>query len=471
MHLSSTRYRITVLSLLIIAILPYLYVSLYCNPIADDFAYAFKGKYWDLLPALIGEYLNWNGRYVSNIFVMLNPIAFDSFIGYKLVPILLIICTVFSFYFFFRALTDKVINQYELFALSLVITLLYLHQMPIISEGIYMYTGAVTYQLGNVFLLLYAGALCQYIGKKHLFKSKIAHAILLIALMFLTIGFNETIMITVLLFSTGIYVISKLNKLDGRAFLFYLLIVCICFSCIVYFAPGNSTREAYFPNNHQLVNSLISSLAQCIRFFFDWISSAPLILLSILYYSLNKRLSEHVPIFRESFYLTPLISFALLFIVIFIGAFPAYWSTGILGQHRTMNVSYLLFIIAWFINLTVFYNKNLATLDLKHYKLRIVIYVLVWCSLVFARNGYTLLEDIRTGDIARFNTQMVERYSIIENSGDTIYFEPIKYRPKTLFVLDITDNPKNWQNEAYAIFFGKPDKPVMIKPRDQGYND
>lgn len=452
--------------MLIIAILPYLYISMYCNPIADDFTYAFKIKNHNFFSVLLNEYLNWNGRYISNIFVILNPIAFDSFLGYKFVPIFLIFLTVYSIYYFIRKLTNEKLTKYETLVFALVLTLLYLYQMPIISEGIYWYTGAVTYQLGNIFLLFYLGILSQFIYEKYIFHNRIIHLIILILSMFLTVGFNEILMIIIVLLSLCIYLVYLLNRIKKRKLVFYLLIASICFGSIVYFAPGNLTREAFFPDNHNLINSFIQSIAQSIRFFFDWISSAPIIFISILYFKLNRTLSENIPLFNKSFYLSPVFSFSLLFFIIFIGAFPAYWSTGILGQHRTINTSYFLFLLIWFINLTVVYNQNLISFEQINKKVQLVFLVIIWCSLVFTKNGYNLFQDIRTGDHKKYNDQMVKRYSIIEESSDTIYFEPIKNRPATLFVLDITDNPKNWQNLGYAIFFNKPEKSIILKSKD-----
>lgn len=62
---------------------------------------------------------------------------------------------------------------------------------------------------------------------------------------------------------------------------------------------------------------------------------------------------------------------------------------------------------------------------------------------------------------------MQQRYSIIEKSGDVIYFEPIKNKPHSLFVLDITDDPENWQNTTYSLFFDMPHKSVELKKNNK----
>ncbi len=457
------KRELLVFVFLIIALLPYFYVSIYTNPIADDFTYAFKGKSESLLETLIGEYLNWNGRYTSNIFVLLNPIAFGNFIGYKIAPIFLIFALFFSLLFLLSTIMERKIKVLQRWAMSLVLTLLYLYQMPIISEGIYWYTGAITYQLGSVFFLIYLSFLILFLRKKFILKKRLIHLVILFLLIAITIGFNEIIMIVMFLLSVYIWVIFKLKKTKKQNALTLILICTVIFCSIVFFAPGNSGRESNFTINHQFFYSLFSSFAQTIRFSLDWVSSLPLILLSVLYYKVNEKLSTQLMIFSKSFYLTPIISVFTLFLLVFIGSFPAYWATGILGQHRTMNVSYLLFLLMWFVNLTVIYNrlKFPKIKELKYSK--IIFYVLIYFSFIFTKNSYDLISDLKTHKCQDYNSQMQERYSIIKNSTDTAYFETMKNKPKTLFILDITDNPKNWQNKGYGIFFKKPQMQIMMK--------
>lgn len=455
------KQELIVFVFVLLALLPYFYVSIYTNPIADDFTYAFKGKSENFFAVLIDEYLNWNGRYTSNIFVLLNPIAFNSFIGYKAAPVILILSLLFSLLFFINSITEKKIKGLQKWIITLVLLLLYLYQMPIISEGIYWYTGAVTYQLGSVFFLIYLSFLILFFQKRYIWNKRLIHLVILTLLNVITIGFNEIIMIVMFILSVIIWLIFKLNKIKKHNDLTYVLICTLIFSSIVLFAPGNLVRESHFSINHQFFNSLFLSFAQTIRFSLEWISSLPLILISVLYYKVNKKLTAKLFIFKKSFYLTPIISTSFLFILVFIGSFPAYWSTGILGQHRTMNVSYLLFLIMWFVNLTVIYNKLEFTKKIKY--ARIISYVLIFISLIFTKNGYYLIHDLKTQNCKEFNLQMEDRYTIIKNSTDTAYFESIKNKPKTLFVLDITNNPRNWQNQGYGIYFDKPNLQIMIK--------
>ena len=459
------KYKFTLLTIcLVIIILPYIYISFFTHPIADDLTYAFKGKNYGIFEVLKYEYLHWNGRYASNLFVILNPIAFNSLIVYKLVPIFSIITTVLSFYFFFSSISDS-FKKSEKFAFSLVFTLLYLYQMPIISEGIYWFTGLVTYHLGNILLLIFLALTFKYLKAKYILN-KYLHVILIIVLLFIINGLNEVIMLNLLFLIFVGLIISFRNKLISKNFFILLFIFSVIFSAIVYFAPGNSVRESLFSNNHNFISSIVNSTIQTLRFIFEWISSLPLIIVSVFYFYINKQFSEDETLFKNSFYLLPFISVSLLFSIVFICIFPAYWATEILGQQRSVNVAYFLFLIMWFINLTVIFNKLNSKPLINRLKPEVKFFAVLLMLISFAvtKNGLSLITDIAYHKEIQYNNLMTERFiklsNFDKNFTETIYFEKIPNPPKTLFILDITDDSESWMNKGYNVYFNIENKIV-----------
>lgn len=449
---------------LVAAFIPYIYISFYTNPIADDFGLAAAGRDAELGQLLVYQYFNWSGRYTSNFFNLINPISHNLFWLYKLIPIVVITFIIASFNFFVRAIVGTPLSFKKSLSYALLLSLLFIYQMPIISEGIYWYTGATTYTFGSSSLLISLGLLSRLYKERFLFNSKYTHLIITVLMLFITIGFIELFMIALLLVAAFIYIIIVKRNLKHKNIALFILISSIAFSLLTYFAPGNAARGSLFPNNHQFIYSVSMSLLQTIRFFFAWISSIPLLLLSILYFPLNKKWSVNNKLFANSFYLTPLTSLGLLFFAIFIGSFPAYWATGILGQHRTMNISYLMFIIMWFVCLTVFYNLKSNWNFVVNEKIKWAIFLLIWGSFVFTKNGYNVLIDLQSNTAHEYNEQMTERYSIIKNHQEgPIYFKPISNPPKTLYVLDITEDPNNWMNISYNQFFKVKNEIILKK--------
>jgi hypothetical protein len=455
---------------------PYLYISQYASPVADDFVCAANGKANSFLGLQLSQYLGWSGRYSANILIFLNPLVYNSFLIYKLVPVVLMVLIVLSNHFFVKTLIGKHQTDIQSFIISVLFSTLFFYQMPILSEGIYWYTGSVTYQLGTVFTMLYIGLLIRYTQGWLFLKSRIIHISILTLLLIISIGFNEVQMLALALFACISLLVVIKNRLQHRSLFIYLFAITVVFSGILFFAPGNENRANQAVNNHRFFYSLFMSVSQTIRFFLDWISSIPLLILSFLYYFLNKKLAEHYRLFSASFYLSPFYSTALLFIIIFIAVFPPYWATGMLGQHRTLNVAYYLFLILWFINLTTcfnFYKNELTGVKPINRQIQATLLVIAVVAMFFSKNGYDLLTDIFYGRARAFDEQMTARNVQLKLLGDTVYFHPILDPPKSLFLYDVKEDPANWLNQSYNLYFECKDKLIIkgIEPIESKTNE
>jgi hypothetical protein len=435
---------------LLLAILPYCYLSFFANPSADDFSLSGQAQQNDFFHLMYHNYFFWNGRYISNIFIYLNPIRFGSFIIYKSVPFLMIGLLVLVNFSLVKQILNEARNN---LIFSLVLTLLYLHNMPIISEGIYWFTGSVIYLLGIIILLFYLSVLIKTVRGEAKWN-----VFFLCLLLFLACGFNEVLtLLIVFLLGVVAYIFYK-NNLPKKRLIGFQFLFSIAFASIMIFSPGNSFRQEVYENTHNFFHSFLYSFLQTGRFSFTWATSIPLISTSLLYFSINKEMREKSELFQNSFYLNRWMSVSLLFLIIFVCVFPPYWATGVLGQHRTPNVAYFFFLITWFINLTVWYNyyqKKLVFSLTKNIKRTLFGFLMV--GLLLTSNGYGALSDIFSGSAKNYNEQMNSRYTKLKKSkperDEPIIFSPIQDPPKCLFVSDITDNPEDWTNHAYNLYF------------------
>lgn len=449
---SLSSNQLCIISVLLLAFVPYFILCLYANPIADDFTYAAEAKDGEFLKSVLRSYNEWSGRYTANFMALFNPISFNNFALYKAIPALLIVLTPISIYTFIESITNHYFSRKKKVIISLLLTLLYLHQMPHIAEGIYWYTGAIIYHLSALLFLVYNALLIPFYRKTYLFKSRFIHIILLIATLFFTIGCNEVIMLFLLLESVILSLKTYKNKSDFSTSL-TLSALTVAFICLSYFAPGNSARSEEFNNNHQCIYSTGMSLAQTVRFLLEWISSVPLLLVSVLYVFINKSLSSKVPLFKHSFYLSPIQVTLLLLSTIFIASFLPYWATGILGQHRTINLAYFVFMFLWFISLTVYSNHLSVYIPLIPHYIKTGIYILIISTLFFTKNGYHAVDDLISKKAKDYDEIMNERYVIIDNACDTVLLKQIEVKPKCLFVLDISEDPEYWINQSYNLYF------------------
>ncbi len=424
------------LGLCILLLLPFLYLSFFCYPVADDLTYAWKGQNKEFWKAITNEYQFWNGRYFSNILVLHNPFGYGSLLLYRLVPIALIIGIILSAKHYFQSLFKNAFTSRSYWIWAILFCLIFLCTMPDISEGIYWYTGSVSYTLGCIFLLFS-------------FSFKLQKRTLLSLLfLFLGMGCSEVCMLFgLLIIGTKHFLFNQRNWI--------LLIATIFFSALVYFAPGNEIRSSLFEAKHQFLHSLLYSIAQTARFNFAFLGITIFLASTLWIYSLEY-LNERSLTIRNSFGLNWKNSWLLLLIPIFISTFPAYWSTGILGQHRTTNVACFFWIFAWLANITVWYNLLKSKSFFKKY-LFAALLLLFTIPNFFVRNDHLhLLTDLLESRHKVYSNIMQERWLRMNNCSE---LEPgsIIYLPKdssecyTLDVLPLYE-PKHWMNEGYALF-------------------
>jgi len=446
--------------------IPYLCICIYNHPNADDFVYGFLSQTKDFYPAWSEQYNTWSGRYSANIFVLLGPLKWGSFTMYKFIPAMFIFLMWCSLYYLQINLLEKILDKKTGIIITHLIVLLFLYNMPILSEGLYWYTGAVTYLMGCIFFVFYTTLLIQFYKGKYMGKKLFIHIIPLTIILLFCIGFNEVLMLLIVIFNLAICIVAVKHSLKNNRFSIYLLAISILGALLVLMAPGNTVRGNEFTQSHQFIHSLGFSLAQTIRFLGLFILSPVLWILSFVWIFIHRKLMEQSILFKNHFYLHRYVSLLLLPLIIFICVFPAYWATGILGQHRTLNVAYWFFIFMWFINLSVWYShwqKKLSTIQLPKRKTIIILSVLSFGSFLFVKNGFYCTMDLFTGRAQRFNIEMEKRYTLMKTTNDTITFTPIKNVPKTISFYEVTDDPNNWLNACWISYFGKEGKAIAVK--------
>jgi len=452
------RNKKLLLSLFVIILLPYFLVSFYCHPAADDFEYAassLRKGYWF---SYFRDYQVWNGRFTSNLFVFASPLILHSFTIYKLIPLILIILTYVSLLYFIRTITGNKVAGVALHLYTLIIVSLYLCNAPSFVETFYWYTGAITYQLATVLMVIYFALFFRFINHDY-FYNRVIHRCILLILIPIICGFNEVIMLMMLSFC--FLFLIKWIQLKRKHYGVVILFLCFALASAAFMilAPGNKGRASNFSDNHQLFYSLYMTALQVIRFMFKWIVQVQFIIATILFIPISKYLMKVSPFFKNKFYVSPLITFSSLFGIIFLCVFPAYWSMGMLGQHRTLNVAYFFFILLWFLNvhLAVHYFSSKKLPIIRSNRSKGILVVLLIVGLVFTNNGYTVFADLVSGRARTYNDEMNVRYAKINSSAKShakeAIVENLSAKPVSLRIYDITCDSENWINKSYSDYF------------------
>ena len=429
------KSEIIIIVICFIVLITYAITGFYSFPSGDDFDYACLGRSNNnFVATVLKERTRWNGRYISNFFVIGSPLNSGGISLYQLMPCLLIIFAWLGIFTFF-----KLILNLKSLLISLVSTVILFSIMPDITEGIYWYTGAISYIPGGVLFLITLGALFQY-----WFEEKKWFIIPIVGIQIIASGFNEIIPILATTTFTFIWLYNRKRWDIALLSLFQFGLFYYVIS-----APGNSVRDSFFTEQHQAWFSFQKAWQYTVRFIGEWMLNPAIYLwiLTLLFIKFPENL-----IARLAFLKRPLVLFFVLVGPTYLGAFGPLWSTGLLGQYRTENLASFFYIVS--LSVVIIANKEFIkskinfTLEPKTVAIGLSIFLLIW------KNQFFLFKEIVTGEIFGFEKEMNARIELLDQTkNEDVYLSPITNQTRTLFVYPITDNPLDWKNQCYANFY------------------
>ena len=448
----------TFLALLTLSLVKYAWLATYAHPVADDFCYAAKSRGMGLWDWSLGEWMSWNGRYASNLLMIHGPLTWfsDPLTGYRLMPLALLALTFLSAWLLLRRLTRCVLSKSEELVAVLVFLLLFLNLMPDLGEGFYWYTGAITYQLGNILLLLHLGLLVPGDQKK---TGRFAALLVNVLLVFALVGMDEIHMLLML----ALHVVRTAWLITRRKSIIpgiLLLLVCACGAALMYLAPGNAVRGSMFADTHLLWHSLGMGALQSVRFVGSWLLSPALLVCGVLYLPLHALLRERIPGFRELLRLPWWIAALLPFLLVMAVTFPAYWSTGLLGQHRTINVACIFFIpLAW-LNLAIWLERGVLQRAKRVPEPGLSAYgmALFLVALNATGNGFAANADLFGRSATAYHRVMGQREQLLRAAASDpsakVTFIPQAKPPRTLPSYEGQYRLRDWMMQCEARFYG-----------------
>lgn len=410
--MNGTALELVLFVALVLSILPFPLLSLFSHPAYDDFCNTVQQLKMGVLERQAFIYNNFDGRYFAVAVGNLNPLKLGSFAGYQLLSLLVILLTAVAIYALTSAILRSAVGRLDKLIVAAFVMSLFSNQMPEVTELYYFWTGAIVYQLATVlstFFLALAIRAGQSSGGK-----KITLTLACCLLIAAAVGSNETSMLilAVIVFLVAFYL--WLNRAPQRwQWTIFAVVTVICAGILI-FAPGNAVRATLLPaGQHRLLYSLRMSVRQEISFLTIWFANFAFIFGSILFIPLADKFSDLLPFKRVRIH--PLVTSALLLLLIFIGLFPAYWTMGMMGQHRTISTVYFFFLIGWFINLAIWvdYLKRkygVVPAKLPAYVVIIGALVIV-CTLGLGNNTRTAVSDLLRGRAYRYDKAVTARYS------------------------------------------------------------
>lgn len=386
-HLQILRFA------LVLAILPFVALHIFNVPSADDFWYA---RYF-FERGLLGNqeyfYKTWSGRYTSTLLLTLSPIGLKISQWYPFFSMLNMFFLLWGFARFVYLLTELYLivpteeigkqRQWAQFLTYSLLLLLVVH-FPSPKEGYYWYAGYINYTLPMT-LLLWAGvAWLDRLRFLRLKQNATAYVDTALApslaevrveahtegerqfspnpyfvrgilLTILVMGANEVIMLQMLA-SLGALTLFSYFKLgrSWRSFFTSLSVVSAACFAVVYLAPGNAIRAAYFKPPTPAI-ALLKSVGGTFEHIIQFLS-LPLIVLILILLHLAKAGKSPFSANRlpGGFKAWAFITYTLLNV----GFLPSFISMGGAPMARVDNMFYIQYLVFGIITLLKFFDEH-----------------------------------------------------------------------------------------------------------------
>lgn len=449
-------------ALLVFSIVPILALSLYNHPsAADDYCFIYTVNVHGWIGGMSKYYNEWTGRYFTIFLNHSNPLLFDSFAGFKAASVLTAVSLAGSLYYLVRTVVPT-FTRLTYVGMAGVVMFLFLLRIPSTAEAFYWFASVVTYTVPAIMILVWIALTMRwYQCKVKSRKTWIGTVCCL--LVFAAIGSSETtlLLMVVLIGAWLIYQAVIVKKPDILMLSVTATAVVSCY--FLFAAPGNTARLGGNPVSGNIPLAAWVAIRFILAAAKNWIFGTPILLFSIgWFWALTKLSLSARQAFTFPLWLTAISYFGLLFAIVF----PSFYavSTELDPTPRVVNSLYFFFLIGWFYFTGALFLRVVGGLSAAETPAKPLWIALTYVaclaavggSIVRTPNYKTLYRDWLKGDARAYDLEMQARYATLRDTQDpNPVIPPIQTRPASLFVEDITNDPKGWWNWCMAGYFGK----------------
>ncbi len=418
-------------------LLPFLLLSAFAYPTTDDYCFAWSWQHRGFWLHQSWHYRYWSGRYIANMLMVANPLAFGWWGGHRVAPPLLFLGYAAAARLFFRELTGRQFSDLTYWALSGLFLFVFLAQHPYIAGYFYWYTDA-PYALADIGSLLFLVAFVRYETRQGTARWLNFAAICLLTLFIM--GCNELPLLFVLLLLGALNFFSYIHTRRFRWDYGVFLAVGLAGACLALMAPGNQVRANSNVYDAYPRADLSYTLTHAPKAAFDTLLGLfPLVLVaSLLLYPLAVRLTRRA---TQAPALTYFLGVPPVYAVLtYLGAllaafFPTFWAIGQPPAPMPLSVIYFWLVTGWFWLLFVLvfawerrarrHPDRVAALptDLPPLVTAVIgLYLLV--SFASSFNFRSAYSDLLTGRAYRFDQQMKNRLALLRRSAGPVVTVP-----------------------------------------------
>lgn len=408
----------------IVALLPFLVLTLYTHPGADDYCFAILRKEYGFWGAQVVQYTQMLGRYFFCFvvaFLHLVPASIHAdILFYRIMSFFVILLLIITPYIFLSAFVPQIDSKKKRLLCSLGFSYLFISRMQSTAD-LYWDGGFLLYFFPTMLTALVA-VLVKTASDTHTMLQKMGTYITGGLLAVMIVGSNETNMVLLgIILLCSFFLFGPLTR-SQKAAIWVILSVTIVCSIVAIAAPGNFRREAILrqsPLYHgTLLGNSIRGLVACGYTQFMSINTLvnlPFIGIFIGYGWLiyHSKPLKSPPRAVSSFSNLLLILFGIL--IYCMSVLPTDVIYGGPGTTRSHEAAYLnlLFLcilgiprVTAFLKTSVFAEFSLPSFSLGWSRLaivRIAAYLVVFGAIVFEPNVVEAVKDIGMGKAAYYN--------------------------------------------------------------------
>jgi hypothetical protein len=435
---------------------------------ADDYCHIDTVFKYGWLEAMNYYYTGWSGRYFSIFLNHSNPLIFHWFTGFKVIPFLLYFGVFGSIYLLIKTINTNKNFWYNMGMAGVVFYLLIL-KLPSIVEAFFWTAAVVNYTVPNFLTILWIVAAI----KRHNPISraeKYGMSMAMIFIVFAINGCSENNAFVIIILVAGWFGYRLL--FDRKLDIFYtcLFAWAIFTALLSFLSSGNEVRLGGNPHSKDFMFALISSAKYTPTLLADWVLNPSLLAFTVLWIGvLPKILKRSSGKSNKYFKIAPWYPLLITAGIIVSQIFPSYYGIGVEPTPRVTNCIYFFFILGWFYNIGVIVSYlsrnnyiNLSSIPTIPLVVKAAMLIVICANFYMTTNSKLMYREWLRGDAAAYDKEMTERTNLLMTSKeDVIYISPLKHKPQTLFLEDITTNPEHLWNRCEAGYFKK--KVIYLK--------
>lgn len=449
--------RILLSAILLAGIFLYVLASFFAYPFADDFCFGWTAvEPVSFSAKFLRQYLHWNGRYTTDVFVQFHPLALSGTEAFQYTCAMAVIVTVLiNFTTAHHFLKDI---RYSI-PFSLFFTLLFLTQLPILSEHYYWFVGIVNYALPQWLLTLLLIPLSKVPS-----HTNWKYTLLAVLLVVLALGCNEITALSVPLLFAVWWLYAKTND---KTYHKRILTTCIASSlaaAFVIFSPGNTERAANFHHDFKPFRAAFFAALQTARFSLHWLlHPASVISVALLMANAGKIQLRYIGSIESKWW--------AIFILppVYLASFLPYLATGILGQHHTFNYVQWFFMVGA-IPLTIQVSRQYQLHEhlvlLQSEKTISILLTTAAIVLLATGNSKNIITEYTKGNLVAYKNNWVEREQYILQNPDK-QIMPLMYTTETFKITDARVDSTFWVNKCMQFYYTKTYIPRILSVEHQ----